>query len=116
MMNTLDTARLIVDAIAGKLGSDILLLDISEVTLLADYFVIATGDSSRQLDALAADIRQQVKQQDNVTPHSTEGSADSGWVLLDYGGIVVHLFSPAQRQRYQLEELWSSARTVVRIA
>ena len=115
-MDTLTTARLIVDAIAGKLGSDVLLLDISEVTVLADYFVIATGESSRQLDAMADDIRQQVKQNDSVTPHSTEGKADSGWVLLDYGGIVVHLFSPAQRKRYQLEELWSNARTVVRIA
>ena len=104
------------DAIAGKLGSDILLLDISEVTLLADYFIIATGNSPRQIDAVAEDIRQQVKQHFNVIPRSTEGNADSGWVLLDYGGIVVHLFSPAQRERYQLEELWSKARTVVRIA
>jgi ribosome-associated protein len=115
-MDTLVTARLIVESIAGKLGSDILLLDISEVTQLADYFVIASGESSRQLNAMADDIRQQVKQLDGVTPHATEGSADSGWVLVDYGGIVVHLFSQAQRQRYQLEELWSSARTVVRIA
>ena len=115
-LDTLDTARLIVDAVAGKLGSDILLLDISEVTLLADYFVIATGASARQLDAMAEDIRLRVKEHDGVTPHSSEGNADSGWVLLDYGGIVVHLFSPAQRNRYQLEELWSNARTVVRIA
>ncbi len=98
------------------MGSDILLLDISEVTLLADYFVIATGESTRQLDALANEVRVQVKAKAGQLPHATEGKPDSGWVLMDYGALVVHLFSPEQRAYYQLEELWSRARTVVRIA
>lgn len=105
-----------VDAIAGKMGSDILLLDISEITLLADYFVIATGESNRQLDALTEEVRIKVKQAAEQLPRGTEGTPDSGWVLMDYGAIVVHLFSPEQRAHYNLEELWSKARTVVRIA
>lgn len=105
-----------VDAIAGKMGSDILLLDISEITLLADYFLIATGESNRQLDALTEEVRIKVKQAAELSPRGTEGTPDSGWVLMDYGAIVVHLFSPEQRARYNLEELWSKARTVVRIA
>lgn len=115
-LDTLETARLIVDTISSKMGSDILLLDISEITLLADYFIIATGDSTRQLDAIADEIRQQVKAKAGLPPHATEGKPDSGWVLMDYGALVVHLFSPEQRAHYQLEELWSRARTVVRLA
>ncbi len=104
------------DIISSGMGSDILLLDISEVTVLADYFVIATGDSPRQLDALANAVRQQVKAQTERLPYAIEGKPESGWVLMDYGGIVVHLFSREQRAHYQLEDLWSRARTVVRIA
>lgn len=104
------------DVIASKLGSDILLLDISDITLIADYFVIATAESSRQLKAIVEDIQQQVKEEYDQKPLSVEGTPESGWMLLDYGSIVVHLFSEAQRNRYQLERLWSDARTVVRIA
>jgi ribosome-associated protein len=105
-----------VDAITGKMGSDILLLDLRDVTLIADYFVIATTESDRQLNAIVSDMRQQFKETYGVSPISVEGAADSGWVLMDYGSVVVHLFSSRQREYYQLEELWSSARTVVRIA
>jgi ribosome-associated protein len=112
----LDTAHVIVDAIANKMGSDILLLDLSEVTVIADYFIIATGESARQMEAIAEDIQAQLKETQGLNPISVEGTAGSGWVLIDYGGIVVHVFSEAQRHRYQLEEFWSDARTVVRVA
>ena len=99
------------------MGADILLLDLSEITIIADYFVIATGNSERQIRALANNVRQEIKEEyDGTLPLSVEGEADSGWVLMDYGGTVVHLFSERQRNRYRLEELWSDARTVVRIA
>lgn len=112
----MDTAHLIMDVIAGKLGSDILLLDISDITLIADYFVIATAESIRQIKAMAEDIQQQVQNELGKKPLAVEGTPESGWILLDYGSVVVHLFSEAQRNRYQLERLWSDARTVVRIA
>jgi len=109
-------ARLVIEMITDTLGSDVLLLDLSQVTLIADYFIIATGDSERQLKAMAGEIVQGLKSGQGVNPLSVEGSGSSGWILIDYGSIVVHLFSRAQRDRYQLEELWRDARTVVRIA
>jgi ribosome-associated protein len=112
----LDTAHFIVDAIANKMGADILLLDLSAITVIADYFVIATGESERQIQAISEDIQAQLKETQGLNPISVEGTATSGWVLLDYGSIVVHLFSEAQRHRYQLEDFWSDARTIVRVA
>jgi ribosome-associated protein len=97
-------------------AADILLMDLTEVTLIADYFVIATGESDRQLRAMSRGLQEGLKEEQHLAPLSVEGTAGAGWVLLDYGSVVVHLFSPRQRERYQLEEFWSNARTVVRIA
>ena len=95
-------------------GTDILLLDVSEITILADYFVICSANSERQLRALSGDISRQLKG-DAGSPLNTEGTPESGWVLIDYGDVVVHLFLPAVREFYALEELWQAAQTVVRI-
>jgi ribosome-associated protein len=105
-----------VDVIAGKLGSDILLLDLTGLTIIADYFVIATADSDRQLKAISDELELQLKTQQSRQPLAVEGTPTSGWILLDYGSIVVHLFSESVRSRYQLEQLWQDARTVVRLA
>ncbi len=109
-------ARSIVDVLTERMGTDVLLLDLSEITIITDYFVVATGNSERQIRALSNGVRQEIKQTYDRLPLSVEGEAEAGWVLMDYGGIVVHLFSERQRNRYRLEELWSEARTVVRIA
>ncbi len=111
-----ELARYIVDALSAKIASDILLLDLEGVTLIADYFVIATGESERQLRAMSRDLEVQLKEEWRIAPLSVEGTAAAGWVLLDYGSVVVHLFSPSQRRRYNLEEFWNKARVVVRIA
>ncbi len=105
-----------VDLISGKMGSDVLLLDLSEITIIADYFVIATANSQRQLRSLAQDTQDIMKQEHNIRPISVEGTAESGWMLLDYGGVVVHIFTQAQRDYYRLEELWRDARTIIRMA
>ena len=115
-LEQIDLARYMVDAITSKMGADILLLDLSGVTLIADYFIIATAESQRQLSAISEEIVQQVKEGQQISPLSVEGTAASGWVLVDYGGVVVHLFTPKQREFYRLEDLWAEARTVVRIA
>lgn len=81
----------------------------------ADYFVLATGLSERTLDALADDLQRKFK---GVLPNRrppSEGSAASGWILLDFGSVIVHILSPAQRSYYQLEELWREGRVVLRI-
>jgi ribosome-associated protein len=95
-------------------AADILLLDVSEITILADYFIICSANSERQLRALTGDISKQLKG-DVGRPLNVEGESESGWVLIDYGDVVVHLFLPAVRDFYALEDLWQAAQTVVRI-
>ena len=114
-LKTLDTARFIVDVIASIMGEDILLLDMQEATIITDYFIIASAGSERQAGAICEEIQLQIKREYSRQPLSVEGTPGSGWMLLDYGGIVVHIFRPEQRTFYQLEELWSRARTVLRM-
>lgn len=73
---------------------------------MADFFVICTGNSDRQLKALVEHVKGAVKEKYGFLPFSTEGMADSGWVLMDYSTIVVHIFLEEQRQYYDLEGLW----------
>ncbi len=98
------------------MGEDILLLDLSGLTLIADYFVIVTAGTDRQLDAMASDLSVELKATHGVAPLHVEGSASGGWVLIDLGAVVAHLFLAEQREYYDLEELWSRARVVLRMA
>lgn len=116
VLENLETARFVVDVLSGKMGSDILLLDISQMTVIADYFVIATAESDRQLDAMATGIADEMEENKGLKPLSVEGTAASGWILLDYGSIIVHLFDQVRRDRYQLEALWRDAHVIVRMA
>ncbi len=81
---------------------------------IADFFVIATVDSERQAKAIIDEIEKRMKER-RVRPLGIDGEADSGWILMDYGDVLVHLFDPGTRDFYQLEELWSHAPTIVRI-
>ncbi len=116
VLESLETARFVVDVLAGKMGSDILLLDISQMTVIADYFVIATGESERQLEAMSTGVVDEMEKSKDLKPLSIEGTAASGWVLLDYGSVIVHLFDQVRRDRYQLEALWRDAHVIVRMA
>ena len=100
------------NALEEKKGEDILLLDIREVAPLADYFVICSGTSDRMLDALIDAVRREVITQHKIRPR-IEGSSGDGWVLADYGDVIVHLFSPHKRDFYQLEELWTQGNVVL---
>ena len=91
------------------------MLDIRRVSLLADYFVICSGDSERQLGAIVDEILEKVKKEAGFVPLSVEGGASSGWVLVDYGSVIVHIFAPSLREYYALEKLWSEATMVVRL-
>jgi len=108
-------ARRIVDLLVEKKATDTLLLDIREISLLADYFVITTGEVDRQIEAMVEELSETLKHEGRVIPLRVEGEASSGWVLMDYGSVVVHLFSPAMRDYYRLEDLWKNARVLVRI-
>ncbi len=109
-----ELARHIVDLLADRQAEDILLLDISGVASFADYFVIATAENSRQMRALTEIIDKDLRAE-GVKPMHREGDGDSGWVLVDYGAIIVHIFSVDLRGYYALEELWKDATEVVRI-
>jgi len=104
----------VVEAASDKQAIEIVLLDTQDVCSFADYFVICSGDSPRQIDAIRDEIEHVLKRQ-GVLPHHHEGSTDSGWLLLDYGGIIIHIFAPVERDYYQLDKLWSQASTLVRI-
>lgn len=94
---------------------DTILLDLREVSLLADYFVISTGEVDRQLKSLMEEVAETLKKEDRTLPLHVEGEAQAGWVLMDYGAVVVHLFSPAMRGYYQLEDMWKGAKVLLRI-
>ncbi len=109
-----DLARHIVDLLADRQAEDILLLDISGVASFADYFVIATSTNQRQMRALTEIVDKDLRAE-GVKPLHREGDSDSGWVLVDYGAIILHIFSTDLRAYYALEELWQDAVEVVRI-
>jgi ribosome-associated protein len=90
-------------------------LDIRRVSLLADYFVICSGASERQVRAIVDEILEKVKKEAGIIPLNVEGVPSSGWVLVDYGGVIVHIFAPSLREYYSLEKLWSEATMVVRV-
>lgn len=113
-MEGIDVAKKVVAIAEDKQAGDILLLDTRGSCSFADYFVILSGDNGRQVNAIAEEIGRQLKQE-NVYPHHIEGTADSGWLLIDYSDVIVHIFSPAEREVYQLDKLWSAAKPVVRI-
>ena len=91
------------------------MLDLRKVSLLADFFVICSGNSERQITAIQDDIVEQLRNEEHRRPIRQEGRPTSGWVLLDYGDVVVHIFAPDEREYYRLEDLWSAAPQVVRI-
>jgi ribosome-associated protein len=107
--------RRIVEIASDKLASDIVLLDIQPVATVADYFVVLSAASERQLAAIVRDIEQSLRNEDGVRPLRIEGKSASGWVLMDFGDVVVHVFSSEQRGFYQLEDLWSTAVPLVRV-
>jgi ribosome-associated protein len=93
---------------------DILLLDIRQIASFADYFVIASAGSDRQMQA-ALDAVEEALEEDSPKMLGREGDPRSGWVLLDYGDVILHLFAPEERAYYDLEGLWHAATPVVRI-
>ena len=114
VLQSIDVARLAVEAASDKQADNIVMLDTKEVCSFADYFVICSGDSPRQIEAIWQEIRDKLKR-DDITPFHIEGTADSGWILLDLGDVIVHIFSPSHRDYYRLDDLWHEATAVIRI-
>jgi ribosome-associated protein len=110
----LELARRVVDLASDKKAADIVLLGVGQLTTLADYLVICSGGSERQLGAIADGIVEALKA-DGLLPVGREGGPGAHWVLLDLGAVVVHVFAPPERDFYQLEKLWSDAPTLLRV-
>lgn len=110
----LDLARRIVELAEDKKAADIVLLDLTSLTTMADYFVICSGGSERQLDAIADGIISSLRDE-RTRPIGREGTPASHWVLIDYGSVIVHIFTPPERDYYGLEKHWSEARTILRV-
>jgi len=90
------------------------MLDMGELCSFADYFVICSGDTKRHIEAVWQGIISEMKE-NGVKPHHNEGISDSGWMLVDFGSVIVHIFTPAERDYYQLDKFWDKAIPVVRI-
>jgi ribosome-associated protein len=105
-------ARVAADAIFEKKGTDIVLLDVEKAFFLSDVFVIATGSSRTNVQALADHVEERIKETHNVKPLRVEGRTEGEWVLVDYGDIIVHLFQSAAREYYSLERLWGDAERI----
>jgi ribosome-associated protein len=112
LLDSAQLAKTAVDAASDKKASDIMLLDIRDVTTFADYFVICSGNNPRQIQAIADTIDEELGKQGARLFHR-EGIAETGWVLLDFGDVIVHVFGTKEREYYRLERLWSEAKTVV---
>jgi ribosome-associated protein len=105
----------IADVIAEGPARDTVVLDIHGLTTISDFFVITSGENERQLRAIARDVRDELDKI-NVRPNrAEEGSTASGWLLLDYGNVIIHILDVDQRAFYRLEELWSDAPTLLAI-
>jgi ribosome-associated protein len=112
--DSLGAARELAEIMADKKASDVMLLEVGKATTLADYFILATGNSDRQVDAIRQAVEDHMEESD-VRLLSREGVSPEGWVLLDYGQIVVHVFDEEQRDYYDLERHWKEAPTLLRI-
>ena len=103
-----------VDLALDKKAYDVVVLDLRKLFPLAQYFVICTGESEKQVDAITREVSEKLEEE-GVRPLGVEGTPDSGWVLMDYGDVILHVFLPAQRDYYDLEGLWRDAPVVVKI-
>ena len=109
-MESFEILKIAANALNGKKAIDINAVKVDELTVLCEYFLICTAGSSTQLRALSDEVEDKLKEA-GVTPHHIEGRA-SGWVALDYGSVVVHVFGRNEREFYALDKMWADAESV----
>lgn len=109
-----EVARTAVEMASEKQAENIVMLDIRAVASFADYFVIISAGTSRQIFGLQNDLEAKLEQV-GASLHHKEGKAESGWVLLDFSDVIIHIFDPSQREHYQIDGLWSDAVQVVTV-
>ncbi len=113
MLDSKEMTRIVYDALDEKLGKDIQIIKIDEISVIADYLIIASGDNSSQIKALLDHVEMKM-QQNGVEQKRVEGNKNSTWILMDYGDIIVHIFSPEDRLFYDLERIWRDGKKIER--
>lgn len=103
--------RIIYDALSDKKGEDIKVIDISEISVMADYFVITNGNSDSQVNALVENVEEKMHKA-GYSLKQQEGNRSGTWVLLDFGDVIVHVFNKENRSFYNLERVWNDGRAV----
>ena len=111
MSNALEMAKLACKALDEKKGEDIKVIDIHEVSVIADYFVIASGSNQNQVEAMVDNV-QEILGRAGYEPKQIEGSKNSSWILLDYGDVMIHIFDEENRLFYDLERIWRDGKTM----
>ncbi len=111
-MTSLELTKEIVKILDNKKAQEIKVIGIRDLTILADYFIVASGTSTTQVRALGDEVEFQLKTQHEVVPGHTEGYGSNQWVLLDYGNVVLHVFCGETREFYDLERLWRDGEQV----
>ena len=111
MDNSKEMVKLAVNALEDKKGEDIQIIDIREVSVLADYFVIASGSNQNQVQAMVDNVEEMLTKA-GYEPKQIEGTRNSSWILMDYGDLIVHIFSRDDRLFYDLERIWRDGKVV----
>lgn len=109
-MDSFEILKIAANAVNAKKGRDINALKVDGLTVLCEYFVICTANSTTQMRAIADEVEEKLKEA-GVTPHHIEGKA-SGWIALDYNSVVIHIFGKNEREFYALDKMWSDAESV----
>ena len=112
MTDSKQLAKTAYDALADKKAEDIKVLGISEITVLADYYIIAGGTNRNQVQAMADNVEEMIGKTYGISPKHIEGYQNANWILMDYGDIVVHLFDRENRLFYDLEKVWGDGKLI----
>lgn len=104
-------ARIAISGLEDKKAQDIKIIDISEVSVMADYFIIASGSNRNQVQALADNVEEKLHKE-NINPRQIEGYQTANWILMDFNDIIVHIFNEEDRLFYNLEKIWMDGKII----
>ncbi len=111
-MDLKEQVKVIINALEDKKASDISVLDISGLSVMADYFIIGSGSNANQIGAIIDEIEEKLFKECGLSPKAVEGNRNSGWILLDYRDIIIHIFDIESRAFYDLERIWGDAKSL----
>ena len=111
-METLELVKKVVDALEDKKAFDIEIIDISHISVLADYFIIANGSNRTQVQAMVDNVQEMVEKTGEVTPARLEGYQAANWILMDYRDVVIHIFDQESRDFYDLARIWRDGKQI----